>query len=88
MARLQNRVQVVVILSDLSSDSAAERVWASANMGLGLGVLVNNAGPRRDGDFLGLDGRPRAALVRFWHGVDDFGAPVSVTSVAAPKMPR
>jgi uncharacterized protein len=58
-ARLRHKVQVVVIPADLSRDGEAERLWASATMGRGIAVLVNNAGLGRNGDFSDVDGWAR-----------------------------
>lgn len=57
-------VEAVVIPADLSLPGEAERLWAEASHGRVIGVLVNNAGLGRNGDFADLSGwaRERASI--------------------------
>lgn len=55
------KVAVEVIAADLADPAAAEAVWNRASAGRQIGVLVNNAGLGRNGDFAEAHGWPREA---------------------------
>lgn len=55
------QVAVEVIPADLTDPAAVETLWAQASMGRQIGVLVNNAGLGRNGDFADAAGWPREA---------------------------
>ncbi len=57
--RDRHSVEVAVIPADLSSADAAERLWTEAATGRRIGVLVNNAGLGRNGDFADPEGWDR-----------------------------
>lgn len=63
---LQTRhgIKAVVIPADLAAPGEAERLWAEAAQGRDIGILVNNAGLGRNGDFADLAGwdRERASI--------------------------
>lgn len=54
--RARHGGEVVVIAADLALDGEAERLWAEASAGRDIGILVNNAGLGRNGDFTDLAG--------------------------------
>jgi uncharacterized protein len=54
--RTRHGVEVAVIPADLSHPEEAERLWAEAAAGRGIGILVNNAGLGRNGAFADPDG--------------------------------
>lgn len=53
--------QVVVIGADLAVEGAAARLWEAAAQGREIGILVNNAGLGRNGDFADATGWAREA---------------------------
>jgi len=53
------KVETVVIPADLSQPGEAERLWHAASTGRDIGILVNNAGLGRNGDFADLSGWAR-----------------------------
>ena len=55
------QVKVEVIPADLTDPEAVESLWQRASAGRQIGVLVNNAGLGRNGDFASPDGWPREA---------------------------
>lgn len=55
------KVAVEVIAADLTDPDAADDVWTRASAGRQIGVLVNNAGLGRNGDFADMAGGPREA---------------------------
>ena len=57
--RQAHGVAVVVIPADLTDAAAVQSLWARASDGRQIGVLVNNAGLGRNGDFADGAGWPR-----------------------------
>ena len=57
--RQTHRVEVAVVLADLSAAGAAEQLWATASDGREIDTLVNNAGLGHNGGFEAASGWDR-----------------------------